>query len=102
MKSPTHLQTEKPAPGDGPMGQSDEMAAAADEFGDEPTKSNLRNPADQIAGGDSDNEPARTQTGAYRLVRPATSDRLDPSVSSLPIPAKTAKKRAIIGVTRRR
>ena len=100
MKSPTHLQTEKPAPGDEPMGQSDEMAAAADEFGDEPTKSNLRNPADQIAGGDSD--PARTQTGAYRLVRPATSDRLDPSVSSLPITAKTAKKRTIIGVTRRR
>lgn len=106
MKSPTQLQTEQqPVRGDGPVDQSDVMAKDDDEFGDEPTVSNLsnlRNPAAQPVCRDSENDPARTPTGAYRLVRPATSDRLDLADPSPSAPAKTAKKRTIIGVTHRR
>jgi hypothetical protein len=110
MKSPTQLQTEQqPARGHGPVDRSDvmadEMAKDDDEFGDEPTVSNLsnlRNPAAQPVSRDSENDPARTPTGAYRLVRPATSDRLDLADPSPSVPAKTAKKRTIIGVTHRR
>jgi hypothetical protein len=107
MKSPTQLQTEQqPVRGDGPVDQSDEMADEMakddDEFGDEPTVSNLHNPAAQPVSRDSENDPARTPTGAYRLVRPTTSDRLDLADPSPSAPAKTAKKRTIIGVTHRR
>ena len=106
MKSPTQLQTEQqPARGDGPVDQSDEMAEDDDEFGDEPTVSNLSNlhsPAAQPVSRDSENDPARTPTGAYRLVRPTTSDRLDLADPPPSAPAKTAKKRTIIGVTHRR
>lgn len=75
------------------------MAEDADEFSDAPTVSSRRNPAAQAVSGDSDSS-ARTQTGAYRLIRPATSDHLD---LDKPLPAaKTIKKRTVIGVTRRR
>jgi len=103
MKSPTHSQTEQqPARSDGPMAQSEEMVAGADEFRDEPTVSNRCSPAAQPARGDSEKDPTRTPTGAYRLVRPATSDRLDRDEPPPPVTANNSKKRAIIGVTRRR
>jgi hypothetical protein len=103
MKSRIHSQTEQqPQCADGRVDPSDEMAEAAEEFGDEPTVSNLRNLAAPAVSGDSDNGPFPTPTGAYRLVRPATSDRLDRGAPSPSAADKNRKKRTIIGVTRRR
>jgi hypothetical protein len=100
MKSSTHAQTEQRlARADAPVGEAAEMAEDADEFSDVPTLASRRDPAAQALSGEGDSG-SRTQTGAYRLIRPATSDHLD---LDGPLPAaKTAKKRTVIGVTRRR
>jgi hypothetical protein len=103
MKAPTHSQTEQqPRRADGPADPSTGTAEPDNEFGDEPTVSNVRNPAAQAGIGDSDDEPSRTPTGAYRLVRPATSDRLNPGDSALSVADKPLKKRTIIGITRKK
>jgi hypothetical protein len=101
MKFSTHAQIEQQlARADGPVGQSEEMAEDADEFSDAPTVSSRHNPAVSPVSRDSESRAARTQTGAYRLIRPATSDHLD--LADPLSAAKTVKKRTVIGVTRRR
>jgi hypothetical protein len=103
MKAPTHSQTEQqPRRVDGPVDASGKQAEADDEFGDEPTVSNLRHPALRAANADGDDEPSRTPTGAYRMLRPATSDRLNPNDPAPSAAAQPPKKRTIIGITRKK
>lgn len=83
-----------------PMSQGPDMESDDDPFHEIPTVSNRVNPTAEIENNDfaPTNEP-HTGVGAYRLVRPATSDRIEPQQ---PTPGqKTQGNRVVIGIARK-
>jgi hypothetical protein len=86
-----------------PMPHGPEMESDDDPFREIPTVSNRANPTAEIESNDfaPANEP-HTGVGAYRLVRPATSDRIEPQQQQQPAPGqKTQGNRVVIGVARK-
>jgi hypothetical protein len=79
------------------------VPAGDDEFSDVPTESNRANPLS--APSDPGKETAQEKgqglagAGSYRLVRPATSDRID--VHPTPSPDRPTPHRVVIGVARK-
>jgi len=86
--------------------EPDNVAAAPasdDEFSDVPTESNRANPlsatSDPGKGPTQDSGQGLAGAGSYRLVRPATSDRID--VHPTPSPDRPTPHRVVIGVARK-
>ena len=83
---------------------SSELASALltgdeDAFGDVPTVGNGANPAALPTEADSGQSQGLSGAGAYRMVRPATSDRI-----AVPTPAPAERpngNRVVIGVARK-
>ena len=72
-----------------------------DEFSDVPTVANHSIPEAAPSAKDivQDNGQDLAGAGAYRMVRPATSDRID--VHPTPSPDRPTPRRLVIGVTRK-
>ena len=76
-------------------------ALAQDEevFSEIPTVANRTNPTVSPSELDKNKDQGLGGAGAYRLLRPATSDRI--AVPSPAVPDRPAAKRVIIGVARK-
>jgi hypothetical protein len=83
------------------MSAQEDSAQDGDSFDDEvPTVGNRANPTTTSAVADDAKAADRTPgIGAYRLVRPSTSDTLPPPLPSKP--AGVSSARVVIGVARK-
>ena len=78
------------------------LAQDEDVFGDVPTVANRANPTvspSEPSAMDKQEDQGAAGAGAYRLVRPATSDRI--AVPAPPTPERPSVNRVVIGVARK-